>query len=293
MVMSDEARRVKAWRFARAAGVPSPRVPSAPVGERMRRWHELEFSLEALASACGMSSTTVIGLMGSAHPSMKRHTAERIMAMYERDLFMGAAPHTMVPVYATRRRIRALYALGYSRSQLDEHLAGLVQVRVLVEKGRRVTRARNHRAVAEMFDAIHMHPGSCARARTYALKHEGYAPPLAWDDIDDPAGAPESISEPADDGGDGRVVSPCDPRELIDVVAIERAMAGERVVLTVAERHVAIVRMRHAGFSANSQIPDRLDVASRTVYRELHEHAQSCDAVPAPADSEQEWEVAS
>lgn len=54
--------------------------------------------------------------------------------------------------------------------------------------------------------------------------------------------------------------------DLIDEVAIERAMSGDRVGLTPPERGIAITRLTDLGMSAR-QIAMRLHVAPRTVTR--------------------------
>ena len=62
-------------------------------------------------------------------------------------------------------------------------------------------------------------------------------------------------------GGHSRVRS-----LAVDPIAVERAVAGDRVPLTVPERHQVIQRLTASGLSAN-QIADRLGVAQRTVTR--------------------------
>lgn len=52
----------------------------------------------------------------------------------------------------------------------------------------------------------------------------------------------------------------------VDPIAVERAIGGERVRLTVPERAVVIHSLTIAGFSAN-EIATRLGVAQRTVTR--------------------------
>jgi DNA-binding NarL/FixJ family response regulator len=52
----------------------------------------------------------------------------------------------------------------------------------------------------------------------------------------------------------------------VDPIAVERAIGGERMPLTVPERLAATQRLTAAGMSAN-EIALRLGVASRTVTR--------------------------
>ena len=55
--------------------------------------------------------------------------------------------------------------------------------------------------------------------------------------------------------------------DLVDVIAVERACAGERIPLTDAELSAAIRRLRRAGWSKNA-IAERLDAPERIVVRE-------------------------
>ena len=52
----------------------------------------------------------------------------------------------------------------------------------------------------------------------------------------------------------------------VDMIAVERAMQGDRVFLTIKERGIAIDRLTQKGLSA-SAIAARLGIASRTVVR--------------------------
>ena len=55
--------------------------------------------------------------------------------------------------------------------------------------------------------------------------------------------------------------------DLVDVIAVERACAGERLPLTEAELSAAIRRLRRSGWSRTA-IAERLDVPERIVARE-------------------------
>ena len=76
---------------------------------------------------------------------------------------------------------------------------------------------------------------------------------MAWDDIDDG-------TEPARVDVD----SSCAPD--IDEIAVERAMGGDRVPLTGAERDEAVRRLTSKGYSVR-QIAERLGTTTRTVMR--------------------------
>ena len=84
----------------------------------------------------------------------------------------------------TQRRIRALQAIGWRLSDIDRLLGGpgvsngvwnmLQQPTVHVDTAARV---------AALYDWLHMRPGPSERTRALAVMR-GWAPPLAWDDID-------------------------------------------------------------------------------------------------------------
>jgi len=91
------------------------------------------------------------------------------------------------------------------------------------------------------------------QARTFARQH-GWLPPRAWDDID---------SDPDSDEQDLDIEEPAD---LLDEIAVERAMQGDRVRLTGAERDEAIARLTARGVSA-CRIAELLGTSSRAVTR--------------------------
>ena len=120
-----------------------------------------------------------------------------------------------VPALGTTRRLRALYALGWTSTDLAP-LLGVGHARVghlaseRQEKVHRVTAAK----VAEVYDRLSMtvpqdpdvlpSPRHCRvhdRQRRMAARR-GWAPPLAWDDIDDPDETPTDWRYQAADRAD-------------------------------------------------------------------------------------------
>lgn len=89
----------------------------------------------------------------------------------------------------TIRRIRALRRIGWTL----EHIAagaGFDSLQAIDRIANRhvVTTATRDR-IAATFERLCMTPGPSERAVKYAT-HMGWAPPLAWDDIDDPSERP-------------------------------------------------------------------------------------------------------
>lgn len=146
------------------------------------------------------------------------------------------------PALGTRRRLQALMALGWSLSRLATH-TGIdpTYLRVIVRQNQRVTTAIAE-TVATTYDALSMTlPPSTTRGERQGLarslryaRERGFAPPLAWDDIDnDP--------EPARTSHDGDV----------DWVVVERILAGELVPATTEERRAVVARWSETGRPLN------------------------------------------
>jgi hypothetical protein len=127
-----------------------------------------------------------------------------------------------------RRRLQALQALGWSRQRVAE-AAGWPTTGALnyLMRNETITRA-THDRLAAAYDALSMRtpPDEMAarRARTWA-RRRGYAPPLAWDDID---------NDPAPNLG-GR-------DDDVDPVVVMRLLEGQRVPSTKAEKDAAMAQ---------------------------------------------------
>lgn len=142
--------------------------------------------------------------------------------LYRKRRTHGLQPPATMSALGASRRLRALMAIGWTQ----QALAGLLgeskqQVNQLVHlKHPTVTIGRNRR-VAKVYEDLCGTAGGSMRARLWADRR-GWLPPLAWEDIDDPAEVPVP---PKDEGWP-------------DLVAIERACRRGvgAVTLTDAER---------------------------------------------------------
>lgn len=101
-----------------------------------------------------------------------------------------------VDVTGTSRRLKALAALGWSREDLAAQLGCSPQ---LIERHRTGRLARLHTDVAaryaDLYERLQGTPGPSNVTRGHATR-QGWAPPLAWDDIDDPHARPAVQDEP-------------------------------------------------------------------------------------------------
>lgn len=139
----------------------------------------------------------------------------------------------------TQRRLRALRAIGWTWDQLAVELgvSRSVAFQWGVDKPRGVYR-ETAQTVADAYARLSMQPQTgwvADRARVRAARL-GYAPPLAWDNIDDPREKPQT-------GGKGQV---------FDDVIVDRLLAGERLKSNRAEKEEAMRRWLAAGRSQRS-----------------------------------------
>ena len=142
----------------------------------------------------------------------------------------------------TRRRIQALHAIGWTWAALAPEL-GITRsgVGLLARDRNQTSYASTAQRVAEVYERLCMVTpvGSAAkRARTNAAR-QGWLPPLAWNDIDDPAEQPAKVIRRDWHKGPGV--------DDVDEVVVERLLALQRVKATPAEKHEAMRRWLAAG----------------------------------------------
>ena len=148
-----------------------------------------------------------------------------------------------VPAWRVRRRLEALQALGWSMPVIAEMIGTNFRNLYHVARQEDVTRARFEQ-VAAVYDRLsmrlppaetHLQRISVAKTKGHAARN-GFAPPLAWDDIDDPNERPK-----------GDTTS---NRDEPDEAVIERLLNGVTVPSTVAEKREALRRWLAQGRSA-------------------------------------------
>lgn len=147
-----------------------------------------------------------------------------------------------VPIVGAERRIEALQALGWSLEELSIRAGksrAWLHVTINANRSGMIYR-RNHDLIAALYDELSMtlpNTRFAARERNRA-RRKGFRPPLAWDEdnIDNPDARPRGAAN-------GKRKTDVDP------VAVERAMAGDRIQLTRDERYEVVARLRNMGRS--------------------------------------------
>jgi hypothetical protein len=135
-------------------------------------------------------------------------------ALYQRRYRKTRALHgdKSVDATGTRRRVQALCVLGWSTTQIAERI-DMVQNQLWMTTQQETVYRSTAARVAEIYDVLSMSVPpttttseriSVSRTKSHAIR-AGWAPPLAWDDIDDPNEQPNFGG--ADDAIDPVVVS--------------------------------------------------------------------------------------
>ena len=156
-----------------------------------------------------------------------------------------------------RRRLEALFARGWSTPLIAEYI-GVHRSLVLRWLNATVVEAKTITRVSAVYEALceqspptdtSIRLGIATRTRRIAAER-GYVGPEWWFDID-------SDDDPSE----------AETADVVDVVAVELAVAGERVTLSKAERHEAVRQLNARGFY-DREIARMLAVADRTVLRD-------------------------
>lgn len=245
-------------------------VDAEPVRQHIRTLMAAEIGWQRVAQAAGVSTGGVSRILygGSGRPpckKVKKATADAILAVQPHPELRSV--DSTVDATGTRRRTQALVALGWSLTAQATRLGRTIQNHKYVLTTDRVT-IRTARLVASLYDELSIvtpPPSfSATRARRWAQRN-GWAPPLAWDDdtIDDPAAQP-NLGDPESDA------------DLVDEVAVRRALAGDRVRLTPAEREQAMRDGLDAGLTV-TEIGRRLGLSGYTA-KELAKHVRTAQA---------------
>lgn len=176
----------KADRLRRHRGIPG-RAPAAPVITHIRALQAARWTRVEIAEATHVSRQTLRRILTEQYAAQYR-TAAAILALQP-----GQAP-SRVPALGTTRRIQALAAIGWPLAQTTSNtgIPRWMVAELAAGRSRKVPVA-----MAQAVDAVYrercMQPGPSVRARKVAARN-GWAPPLAWDDIDDPSETPQGVT---------------------------------------------------------------------------------------------------
>ncbi|MGE4429075.1 MAG: hypothetical protein AB7G37_21705 [Solirubrobacteraceae bacterium] len=261
----------KRWRTSRALGYDTSPVPSGPIREHVLALTEHQFLSYSIATAAGVTQTAVDRIRRGLNPTTRQRVANAILAVTPQSIFASAGDCHKVPAYASQRRLRALAALGWRLDDIDAHMETGQRAKAI--NGNTWVYGKVHRRIAAVYEELSGKVGPSERTRRQA-RARGYAPPLAWDDIEDPNERPDEEGVDAEPLEWSPKFGPCS-HDGVDDVAIERTLAGDHVHLTPLERHRVVVVGTERDLSSH-EIADLLHTTQRTVVRHRALHASTC-----------------
>lgn len=206
--MTYNAAYQKRWTYDRHRGIDRSLVPASAVREHLAHLHRSGLSLRAIGDTANVSPTVISRVLNGKTGDLQRPVAARLLAVTARDVYERPNAAGFVPKVGAVRRIRALYAIGWTGDQVNQTAARSARFaqNLLNQPGDWIT-LDTWRAVARAYDQLWDKPGPSTVNRRRA-KTAGWAPPMAYDDetIDDPAATP-FVDEPIDitRPGQGRV----------------------------------------------------------------------------------------
>jgi len=175
-------------------------VDAEPVRAHIRALRAAGIGNKRLRLLSGVSHNTIQVIMtgrperGSG-PTKKvwRRTAEKLLTVPVPETPHAAvADGAKVPALGTRRRLQALVAFGYSRTQLCQRIGmDITNGCRLFRDDQAAVTAATARTVEALFRELHMTPGLSVRARNEG-RRRGWPMPMEWeeDTIDDPNAVP-------------------------------------------------------------------------------------------------------
>lgn len=202
----DRGRRERRYRYQKRRRLQllegtwqtTPLVSPDRARAHLLELHELGWSIAALEDLLGEGHGQLGALLYEGHHAavrqITRERQERILGLV---LDLDRVPDIRhVPSLGARRRVQALSVIGWSQGNIAD-LLGVTQQALANSLRTDVMTARVARRIRDIYAELEMNQGPSPRTRKHAAA-QGWAPPAAWDDIDDPHEQPDSSrwSEP-------------------------------------------------------------------------------------------------
>lgn len=146
----------------------------------MRELNRAGYTWKQIAAMAGITKSGLY-LIRDTDRRVQRQTAIAFALLPRPDLFAGEGVLSAVGIH---RRIHALQALGWTQRDLCARLGwGPRRLAMVLCRDRITCSVARH--IADLYEELSSVSGPSAKTR-YIATQKGWAPPLAWDDIDDP-----------------------------------------------------------------------------------------------------------
>jgi hypothetical protein len=175
-------------------GVWQPLVDARPVIDHLLTLRKSGVGATKAAKAAGVAPDLVTRYVSDRRrPLPKRIRAGVAEALLQVTPLAGRLAGERVPSLGSRRRARALSAIGWSMAEQASRV-GLERLVYSNSINRSEMSAGRAALIREMYERLSGTPGPSERARVLA-RRRGWAAPLAWDDVDmdDPKARPCNV----------------------------------------------------------------------------------------------------
>lgn len=160
-------------------------VDVAPIRSHIAALMGYGLSMQSIAGSAGVHPSTIRQIRGSREQrTVREYIAKAILAVpigIPTETYRSKATQPHVPKMGAVRRLQALMAIGWQHRELKARCGFDTQI-IIHRSGARIT-LDTHQTIARVYEQLCMTPGPSPTAITWARKL-GYAPPMAWDDID-------------------------------------------------------------------------------------------------------------
>lgn len=230
------------------------RADVLPVIAHIRYLQGFGYSYERIAAAAGVNSRSVYLANTMQLKFMFARVARAILDVTPNlDELPGG---TRIPTRGAVRRLQALATRGWSIAAVAREI-GSDRKRLSHWGSQPQIVLRHHRALAAAYEHLwDAEPPSEGPWDARTIKRTiarataaGWAPPLAWDDID---------NDPEPQTGD---------QVVVDEIAVDLAIHGHRVDLTREERHIALKTLHARGYN-DQELAHLLRVSDKTIGRD-------------------------
>jgi hypothetical protein len=202
----DANRAYEAGLTRRAMYGHAAYVDAAPARAHIEALTAAGMGLKRIVAVSDISQGLLWKLIyGKTRPDGTRTPSKRIRAATQTAILavrLDLADGARVNSVGTARRIQALVAIGWSMSKIAARLGILRSNFTAIAHGRTDVTVAHAKAVADLYDQLwntapphagHRDKIAYSRSIRYAAK-AGWAVPMAWDDIDDPAARPSGCA---------------------------------------------------------------------------------------------------
>ncbi len=177
---ADSTRMAKLARSGRYH-----RAPSDAATDALTRWTIQGYSPAWIASAVGVHARYIEHALADMRAGRPRRIGPRRAAqILAADITTGTAGTR--PAFGARRRLQALAVIGWTTHEMSTRTGVAETTIAAIQRGETATiSATRHATVLALWSQLSGTPGPSSIARARAVRR-GWAPPLAWDDPDDP-----------------------------------------------------------------------------------------------------------